>query len=50
MGEQPLATGAGVSWGKVAAMALLIVAVIYAVQHPQSFFYYLVKMIILPIP
>jgi ABC-type uncharacterized transport system substrate-binding protein len=39
-----------VPWGKVAGFALVIAAAIYASQHPHSFFYYLVKFIITPVP
>lgn len=40
----------GFSWGYMAGFILLIAAVFYAVQHPQSPFYYLVKMLLIPIP
>jgi hypothetical protein len=50
MGSQSETSGFTIPWGKVAGMALLIVAVIYAVQHPHSFFYFLVKLILIPVP
>jgi hypothetical protein len=50
MGSQSEMSGFTIPWGKVAGMALLIVAVIYAVQHPHSFFYFLVKLILIPVP
>ena len=40
----------GFSWGYLAGIVLLIAAVFYAVQHPHSFIYYLVKILVIPIP
>jgi hypothetical protein len=39
-----------IPWGKVAGIALLLVAAIYASQHPHSFMAHVVKIILLPIP
>ena len=41
---------AAFNWGQAAGIVLLILAALYAVQHPGSFVYYLVKLIALPIP
>ena len=37
-------------WGKLAGTAIMLVCVFYAVQHPHSFFYYFVKMLVIPVP
>jgi ABC-type uncharacterized transport system substrate-binding protein len=50
MDKQQETIGSRIPWGKVAGIALLIVASVYASQHPHSFIYYLVKIIISPIP
>jgi len=50
MDRQSETSGFGMPWGRVIAMAILVVAAIYASQHPHSFFYYLLKFIITPIP
>jgi ABC-type uncharacterized transport system substrate-binding protein len=37
-------------WRKAVAIVMVIAAVIYASQHPHSFFYYVLKVILAPIP
>ncbi len=36
-------------WGKLVGIAVLLMCVLYAVQHPHSIFYYLVKMLVIPV-
>jgi len=50
MAKQPTTQGFRGPWGKVTGFVLLIAAAIYASQHPHSFFYYLLKFIVAPIP
>jgi hypothetical protein len=37
-------------WGRIAGVALLLAAGAYAVQHPHSFVYYVVKALVSPVP
>jgi hypothetical protein len=50
MDAEPEATDRRFPWAKVVAIALLVVAVFYASQHPHSLFAHIVKFIIIPIP
>ncbi|SEF67684.1 hypothetical protein SAMN05421819_0784 [Bryocella elongata] len=50
MDEDPHKTSVEIPWRKVAAFTVFIAAVVYAVEHPHSPFYYLVKFIALPVP
>ena len=50
MGGQRETIGSNIPWVKVVGFALVILAAIYASQHPHSFFYYIVKFIIMPVP
>ena len=37
-------------WGELAGTAIMLACVFYAVQHPHSFFYYFIKMLVIPVP
>jgi len=48
MDDQPNATGFRGPLARVAGIVLVILASLYAIQHPHSFTYYLVKFIVTP--
>ena len=50
MEKQPETREPQILWAKISVAALLFAATAYAVKHPHSFFYYLLKFIIAPIP
>jgi hypothetical protein len=50
MDKQSKTIGSRFPWGQVVGMMLVIGAGFYASQHPHSFFYYLIKFIVSPIP
>jgi ABC-type uncharacterized transport system substrate-binding protein len=50
MERQRETIGLNIPWGKIVGFVLVILAAIYASQHPHSFFYYMVKFIIMPVP
>jgi LPXTG-motif cell wall-anchored protein len=48
MEKRPQTGGSRIPWGRLAGIALLTAAGVYASQHPHSIFYYLVKFLVAP--